>query len=726
MNEEKRIQTLFALYFKKYKEKKIVLYGVGPNTKAILDHADGFNIVGLMDSKLSGEFLWEKEVLSESRVEEIKPDAIIIIANPVSVKIIYNRIREFTQRNQYPVFDINGKSLADTLARTGHEEPVCVWPGKEELERAVDSHGVISFDIFDTLLMRKIMHPADVFELVEEKIKYMYGTEVKFIKERIRAERELSVSAPPTFDGIYHRIALALHLSDGERELWKTLEREVEKSLLTPRMDIVEIYEYAKRTGKIVYLTSDMYYASEDLEEFLLACGISGYRGLLVSSEAGRTKAQGLFQVLRTYAQEETRRSSEGSIKDSRILHIGDHMDADIRSGKSVGIDTFYVMSSLDMAQEMQADFNAGVGSPLNDMIAKGLIIWKLFENPFVQRWEDGRIRFQSAYDLAFCCAAPLITTYLFWMWEQVKENHIDTILFASRDGYLLKRLFEEMMEYCQVECPPRSVYFLTSRSASVLAAITNDNGIISAMEGYSGRPESLLRDRFHLADKEIEPYSGQWGNDLKAYIMSHRDRILALAAMERERSRNYAYSEIGGDKHRLAFVDMMAKGTCQRGFTAITGMDALGLYFFHRNMAVQNADSGIPIKALYGNKSDLYSGSENFTSKFPILEIILSSPEPTLQSIQPDGTPVYESEYRSVTQIMTMKTMQKAVEDYFLSFLSIKGRDVKEGVSLSCADWALGLSDEKYSFIRDDSIEELIFDNRYEGRDIRLSEMLN
>ena len=39
------------------------------------------------------------------------------------------------------------------------------------LKRKIDSVDVVSFDIFDTLILRKVSEPSDVFDLVERKYK---------------------------------------------------------------------------------------------------------------------------------------------------------------------------------------------------------------------------------------------------------------------------------------------------------------------------------------------------------------------------------------------------------------------------------------------------------------------------------------------------------------------------------------------------------------------------
>ena len=49
----------FSRNFEPYKGKKMALYGLGENTKLLLDSLQGFNIVALMDRQETGNVKWE-------------------------------------------------------------------------------------------------------------------------------------------------------------------------------------------------------------------------------------------------------------------------------------------------------------------------------------------------------------------------------------------------------------------------------------------------------------------------------------------------------------------------------------------------------------------------------------------------------------------------------------------------------------------------------------------
>lgn len=90
------------------------------------------------------------------------------------------------------------------------------------LKENIDKHAVISFDVFDTLLIRKVAEPHDVFRLVEQNL-----NQVGFARERIEAEelaRKLAQGREVTFEEIYSQRNL-------NRASMK-MELDVERSVL--------------------------------------------------------------------------------------------------------------------------------------------------------------------------------------------------------------------------------------------------------------------------------------------------------------------------------------------------------------------------------------------------------------------------------------------------------------------------------------------------------------
>ena len=109
------------------------------------------------------------------------------------------------------------------------------------LENAIKNATVVSFDIFDTLLIRPYCKPTDLF-LHLERIHQTEG----FATARIEAEKRARKVSPREdifFDEIYKFIDIKYaHLKEHELKL--------EKQILHKNTRATEIYNYAKSLGK--------------------------------------------------------------------------------------------------------------------------------------------------------------------------------------------------------------------------------------------------------------------------------------------------------------------------------------------------------------------------------------------------------------------------------------------------------------------------------------------
>ncbi len=168
-------------------------------------------------------------------------------------------------------------------------------------------YDVISFDIFDTLLLRPFIKPTDLFLYIEAKY------DIKgFCQARILAEmqsREISKEQDITLDEIYHQIPKEFHL-------YKEVEIATEKEMLIPNLEMLELYRFAKENNKRVIIVSDMYLPLEVLEDILISKGFDGYTNFYLSSHIKLTKhSKDLFKhVLK-----------QENITHTQMLHIGDN-----------------------------------------------------------------------------------------------------------------------------------------------------------------------------------------------------------------------------------------------------------------------------------------------------------------------------------------------------------------------------------------------------------------
>ena len=112
------------------------------------------------------------------------------IARPGSCKAIAKRIGDFCRENAIALFDVRGRDLLDVSAVSFDFKNV-IGDNKQKLLDMIDAADVISFDLFDTLVMRKTKSYTDVFELIEYRLKERGIYITDFSKQRLFSEKEL-------------------------------------------------------------------------------------------------------------------------------------------------------------------------------------------------------------------------------------------------------------------------------------------------------------------------------------------------------------------------------------------------------------------------------------------------------------------------------------------------------------------------------------------------------
>lgn len=110
---------------------------------------------------------------------------------------------------------------------------------------------IISFDIFDTLIMRNIAQPDFVNDILEIILKDSYGININFKKMRLLAEQSLRAKIKEnediTLSQIYDEFSKITGLSMEVCNKIKNLEVQKESELCVPRKDMVDWFNYAKK-----------------------------------------------------------------------------------------------------------------------------------------------------------------------------------------------------------------------------------------------------------------------------------------------------------------------------------------------------------------------------------------------------------------------------------------------------------------------------------------------
>ncbi len=185
-----------------------------------------------------------------------------------------------------------------------------------------EKYDIISFDIFDTILFRKVDKPSDIFTLVASTCKVNNFKDLRITAEqesrKIKFTNEKTYEV--TLDDIYNCNEILLK----NKDLLIQLELNTEKENIYENNIVKDLILSLKKSGKTLICTSDMYLSSRQIKSFFSPDLLRCFDKFYVSSEQKYSKSNGkLFDVL------------ENEYPNKKILHLGDNFYSDVLMNKN-------------------------------------------------------------------------------------------------------------------------------------------------------------------------------------------------------------------------------------------------------------------------------------------------------------------------------------------------------------------------------------------------------
>lgn len=239
---------------------------------------------------------------------------------------------------------------------------------------------IISFAVFDTLIMRYVAKPYHVKEILRFKVEDLLEQSFDFPTFREEAElmaRQIK-GGDATLDEIYKSFGALTQLDAETCKKIRKLEVSTELKLALPRNRIVSWFRTALSRGKKVWLISDTYLQTPDLERLLKKCGVEGYEELLISCETGLRKADA------TIWEHLAKKNLNSPYK---FTHLGENETADIQLCGDRGFGEYHLMSPLNLLS--QIPFGRSLLEQLDNKmslyagILLGVVLAKKFHDPF-------------------------------------------------------------------------------------------------------------------------------------------------------------------------------------------------------------------------------------------------------------------------------------------------------------------------------------------------------
>lgn len=354
-----------------------------------------------------------------------------------------------------------------------------------------------SFDIFDTVLTRRLSCPVDVFSLLESRLHdegiwtAPFG---KFRALRIRCER-WSRRFEPSYEvllpDIYELLGKFLFWTEKQRQRAAEIEMEIEAEMLRATPFGLAAVRQAREQGRTVAFVSDMYLDSRFLKKILEREGIAQADDLVAVS--GEWKASKAGKKIWPMLLENLRIPSE------QIFHQGDHPHSDVESPARFGISSQRIGTSVVSRWEQWQPRR----SPLSAEHWGGIAALSRMARAACQE-PDGYWT-----QLGTGTLGPLIAGFLAWLVERANSDGITTLWFLSRDAWLFYQA--ALRAY-----PAASIDF---RYIGI-----NRNQLRFALEGARPLEElftgtrrvtwNLVRERLHFSAQDIAQLRAALGQD--------------------------------------------------------------------------------------------------------------------------------------------------------------------------------------------------------------------
>lgn len=651
--------------FEQLRHKKILIYGTGKIAENLLAALEEFHIVGIIDkSRFEGK-LMNIPILVWDDIDRNTADIIIIASLRKNYKVIYERIQYYCAALNIMIYGENGQNLLKEYEfkyiTPLHEK--YFQKSESELKKLIEQYDAISFDLFDGLIMGRTLEIEDIFDFVEDKIRNKGIAISEFKKKRRTAQLQ---SNSNNIDEIYYNLRSITGISKKESALALHEEIACEGKNLVPRKVMIELLDFALKKGKRVSIIADTYFPVKVIETFLCDLNINEYDKLYLSSEDGRKTASALI---------ESYRQDMGSL---RCLHIGNGSYIDKRVLQSYGIDFYEIKSAYELMKMSSLRKLLICSGGVDNRLALGMIAAEIFNNPFILHNTSGVVKIKKPDELATLFIAPIVLIYMQNLIKVLRKKPVEAILFTARDGYLFKKIYD--ICYLKTIGIP-SLYFLTSRKLCLRSTIDVEDDILNLYNNFSTEHElKVFLDEF-LQD-EFSTDEGKKDLDTREKLLLYQDKLKQKSRTMRNHYLNYMKTISFEQRKQYLFCELNSMGTIHEALNKMLDMDLEGFYLYRR---MGFKERKLRIVSVY----DHLQGA-NVDRYRDLIEVVLTSLEPSICGMDENGVPVYSPEKRTKQDLYILEILHKVIIDFIQFYVDLGGAE--RMIRKELPDIALGL----------------------------------
>lgn len=348
---------------------------------------------------------------------------------------------------------------------------------------------VVSFDVFDTLVTRRVATPTDVFLLLAARAPFAAASldALHLATQREQAERDARRRSADTrgtgevtLADIHAVLAEMLGWGSEQVPAMVSAEQALELDLCQAHPTIQAWFRDARQAGKTLWCLSDTYHDAAFLTRLLTHCGYDMQDVLVVAScEARCSKYEGLLFERVLAAQR---------VLPGDVLHIGDHSESDDAAPAARGLRT--VLHPWPAARDSDL-----APTDRGDALALGIAARAArCHEPAPPFW----------WRFGYSVAGPLLSGFALWLADRFRADGIDRAYFLLRDGEILLDVYRTV----------------AGSRAAVPTALLESSRRAFALPAYEAQRSSLLAQLTVSENpRPVREFFQRWGLSVHAFF---------------------------------------------------------------------------------------------------------------------------------------------------------------------------------------------------------------
>jgi FMN phosphatase YigB (HAD superfamily) len=368
-----------------------------------------------------------------------------------------------------------------------------------------------SFDVFDTVLTRRLGAPAAVADVLSRRLENEGAIPVAaavFSATRKRLETQLTsiLGRHASLREIHRAAAEALSVEEADAEAWAQAEEDLERELIVPIPGARQRVDAARVEGRVVFV-SDTPHGEGFIKELLLQHGLAAEQDLVfTSSDRGVSKAHGgLFEAVAHDLEAFT-----------TITHAGDNPRSDVAAARAEG----WGARLMPDGQLSRYEHSLESWSLATD----GLTSWLAGSSRLARLEAVEKSVTMPVAAVASGVLGPLVVGFALWVAAQARRRGVQRLYYVARDGEVMLRAARHVLTQVAPDIELRYLY--GSRKPWIFGAIATSDDFLA--DWVLARPDYTPRTL--LARVDLTPELVHAAVPLSSCQPSRADEVLSQA----------------------------------------------------------------------------------------------------------------------------------------------------------------------------------------------------